>query len=387
MNRLVLAATVLAMAGTSFAQSWSPLPKYASEAGKGYQYYFGRYSQGRFQFADGNFRNTALVVTKVSMRIAQNNRYYSDYYRMGRSWSNVKIDISPADLSTFNTNFSNNQTSTPTNCYSGTMSWPTIPVGASPGGLANMPIQAPLTTPYINAGGGTDDMAVDFRFTGGTLANNFNWSSTTTRYYYTDGYLITSFASGPQRFFHDPNTNGCVDSMARPLFYRSYTYQYVYRYSATYRTTSFKNKLRVYNYTYYGAPNKPFVNAVDFLVNTAGVPFGSGCEKLYLAASPAMLLYPGSMSAFGYGGQNLMGFTNGLVPYSPAFLGAEVFCQSTFNDSVTGAVKLSAASSAKVPTLGLQSNAAAKRKCAYSNTHLPRYQSDFFYVNPIIRYN
>ena len=69
MKRLVLAASVLALCGTSFAQSWSPLPKYASEHGKGYQYYFGRYSNGRFQFADGNFRNSALVVTKVSMRV------------------------------------------------------------------------------------------------------------------------------------------------------------------------------------------------------------------------------------------------------------------------------------------------------------------------------
>jgi|ETNmetMinimDraft_15_1059895.scaffolds.fasta_scaffold55578_2 hypothetical protein len=71
-------------------------------------------------------------------------------------------------------------------------------------------------------------------------------------------------------------------------------------------------------------------------------------------------------SAYGNTPANYFGFPNGLVPYIPAFLGAEVLCQTIWNDTVSGAVKLSAASSAKVPELGIESNDAARRKCVYT---------------------
>jgi hypothetical protein len=388
MNRMILATAVLALCGSSIAQSWSPLPKYQSAAGKAYQYYFGRYSNGRWQFADGNFRNTALVVTKVSMR-RSSTRTYSDTYRMGRSWTNVNIAISPTDLTSLTSNFSNNQTSTPTQCYSGAMSWPTVPVGLHANSQNVYTIQAPLTTPYINSGSGSDDMLIDYKFRGGTLANNGVWASRTTKWYYTDGYQVTSVISGPQRFFHDTTTAGCVDSAARPLFSRSYTYQWIFRYSSAYRTTSFRNRLRLYNYTYNVGPSSPFMNVVDLAVNPAGIPFGAGCEKLYLGVTPAALFYPGSASISGFGGQNLMGFPNGLVPFNPAFLGLELYTQSTWDDTVSKQTKLSAASSAKVPALGIESNAQAKRNSVYhfDNASPTGFVNINWWANPIIKYN
>ena len=61
-----------------------------------------------------------------------------------------------------------------------------------------------------------------------------------------------------------------------------------------------------------------------------------------------------------------MGIPNGLVPYNAAFLGAEIFTQSAWNDTRDNSVKLSAASSGTVPALGgIQSDADAKRKACY----------------------
>ena len=56
------------------------------------------------------------------------------------------------------------------------------------------------------------------------------------------------------------------------------------------------------------------------------------------------------------------------------------------NDTVSGAVKLSAASSAKVPELGIESNDAARRKCVYTYNKAPTtgYMINFNYANPII---
>jgi hypothetical protein len=386
MNRLLLTSGVLALCGSSIAQSWSPLPAYQSKTGDGYQYAFGQYPLGRYQLVDGNFRNAALVVTKISMRV-DDRLSYSVYTGMGRVWQNVNVDIAPAKLASLTGNFSANHMSTPTKCFSGSMVWPTL-TGTQKNPLTNYSIQVPLTAPYINTGGGTHDLLVDFRMSGGALANNAVWTDRSPRPYYTDGYLITSYKFGAQRFWHDSSTAGCADSSTPPPFGRAYTNQYVQRFAATYPSPSYRNQVRVYNWTNSIGASVPFVNVVDLGIHDAGIPFGAGCERLFLKVSPAALFFPAVSNRWGQGPQNLFGLPLGLVKYDKAWKGLEIFTQSAWNDSRTNAVKLSAASSAIMPDFEFENTSAARRACVYHFSHGSKaWVSLGPGINPIIRYN
>ena len=111
MNRLVFVLGALAACAPVLAQpKYSPDPRYQTDEGEGFAYFFGSFPSGRYQMADGNLRNSATVITKLSYRY--DNRVYSSFNGMGRSFTNVRLNLSDCDIASMSTNLSLSETRT-----------------------------------------------------------------------------------------------------------------------------------------------------------------------------------------------------------------------------------------------------------------------------------
>ncbi len=73
---------------------------------------------------DGELRNAAIGIKEIAFR--------DDYYAhtlhtgMGRSWSQVTIDMAMCDTANLSSIFANNAKSLPTRVFSGALAWPTL---------------------------------------------------------------------------------------------------------------------------------------------------------------------------------------------------------------------------------------------------------------------
>ena len=196
MNRLIIAATGLSMLTPLFAQGaiTSPAGGLTIE-GQHYAYYLGRYADARYQFADGENKGKASAITEVRYRL--DNRAHTTSTAMGRSWSNVTLQMSEmANFETMSNTWSQNISGTQTTVFSAKADWDsqtgTPMIKPDIWGGMKGKLRFPFTKPWVYTG--KSDMLLDYAFTGGTLANASTWSGSTSRYYYLDGESISTFS-------------------------------------------------------------------------------------------------------------------------------------------------------------------------------------------------
>lgn len=382
MNRLLFVVSAVALCAPVFAQTvYSPHAIYQTRAGGGYAYFFGNYSGGRVQHADGNLRGQVTIVTNISYGF--DNRLYSAYTGAGRSWANVSLKLSECNIATMTNNLDANATKTPTQAFSGSATWPTIT--GTPSGTG-WEIRFPCR-PFIS--NGNTDLLADYQFTGGTLVNNVAWATNQASLYYLDSFTIGNFASSQPNYIWN-GAGVCVDSGTTNPRLSAYTYMYAAHYGPTYPNASYKNKFRLYMYSYYTAPSAPVLHLLDFVGGAPGVSFpGLTCANFYVAGSPALLIFP-KMAGLGtaYSGFNYFGFPGGLIPVIPAVIGEKLYSQAAWTDSVTGAMKASIGTEITIPELPPFTDYSKTKRLCYINPYSTLiYRYNQFYANPIMKYN
>ena len=358
MKQFTLITSALVLTASSvFAQSggvYSP-PWMQSTEGALYGYYFGRYPDSRYHMADGHNQQTSVL---KDLRLRLDSRSYYSYNGGGRTWSNVSLRMSKTDMTKFSKTFSSNIVGSQTLVFSGSVTWPTLSgtpiatVWGGPQGEYRFPFGATGTSQYVHLGG---DMLCDFEFTGGSLENNVTWSSSSSRYYYFDGYgLPTSAASGLGRYVPATRLNNtssgvttrCNDS-AMTTSTGSYLYLNATVYGSRYTIHNYRNRVYFYSYSYYTAYDAPVIHAYGFTTNDTGIDVGTGCNKLHMTGpivlSPRITM-PKQYSTSGYSGYPFF-----LFPWDVGFANLKVIGQAAWDDSVTGKFNLTQAYERTLP--------------------------------------
>ena len=377
----ILLACPLATAQSSVV---SPHSNYAKSEGSEYSSAFGSYPESRYQIADGNYRSTAMTITEIAFRL--DHRKYTADTGMGRSWSNVKLYTAECDLSTIDNTFSTNATTIQTKVFDGPIVWPsqnTAPL--------ELPAQWSLAIPFRSsyAYSGIKDLLNDFTFQGGSLNNNSPWTATKPHPYILDSFGVGVEAEGAPVSF-GKIANGCRDSQSL-----SGTGAYLNLDTATFGPNTANPLARnKYFFEVTGAnfgPRVPVVVTLAFGASTLGIPFpGVPCNNVHLQLGRVWFLYPvptntiGNIAAFNFG------VAFGLVPYTPAWHGINMFVQAIWNDSATGALRFSAGSRNSFIAMPLEKAADVKMQSFYSPDPFASVASSGDVGNsssiPIIRY-
>ena len=192
---------------------------------------------------------------------------------------------------------------------------------------------------------GKADMLADYRFSHGTLANSARWAGSNNAYYYFDGIPNQDAISGSGTYMPTAS-NTCNDS-AITVTTGAYTYGYATAFHVWYTTYTYRDKLRLYWYSYYTAPGKPVIHAFGIgKGNTAGFNIGARCHSLYLDASRPFLLTTrtAAETTNAYSGANQV-----IVPWENAWQGLTFHVQGAWADSATSLFSLTRARSFVVP--------------------------------------
>jgi len=340
MQQLTAACLILSLCAPVLAQSTitSP-PGYLTTAGSNVSVYLGRYADGRYQVADGELRGKALTMSQIDFRL--DNRSHTTATASGRSWSRVTLDMSDTDVAAMSVTYDDNTLSTPTRVFDNKMTWPTVT--GRPGSTPWGHVAFPFTRAWVYTG--KHDMLTDFRFAGGTLANSRAWTGSSAVAYYFDGIPNQDARSGGGAYM-PPAANNCNDS-ALTATTGAYAYGIAHVFHLYHTTYTYRDKLRLYWYSYYTAPGKPVVHAFGLgSGNTAGFNMGARCHRLYLDTSQPFLLIPRTAdeTTTAYSGA-----TQILIPWEKTWQGITFHLQGAWADSSTSAFSLTRARSFSVP--------------------------------------
>ncbi|MHC4853861.1 MAG: hypothetical protein ACYTF5_17780, partial [Planctomycetota bacterium] len=129
----------------------------------------------------------------------------------------------------------------------------------------------------------------------------------------------------------------------------AYMYGYCYVYNKSYSTTSYQDKVRVYNHSYYTAPGANVAAAISPFPLPSGVNIGAMCNRLYIdAGKPFHLIFrPASNDTSAR--TNTHATTNLLIPWNSVYSGIPIMMQSAWTDSKTGFFSLTQARSCTIP--------------------------------------
>ncbi len=162
-------------------------------------------------------------------------------------------------------------------------------------------------------------------------------------------------------------------------------------YGPTYYLSSQRNKFRFYMYSERTAPNSTAIHLLDVAGSQAGTNFpGIACQTLHVAGSPVMQVMPiatGSGSAST--GNNYLGTSNGLFPANPVAIGIRLWGQTAWQDSGTGALKLTLGASVEIPALPLFGTIGESKRMCYRKAYATAgaYNGRYDHYHPIIKYN
>lgn len=383
---------LLAVAGlvfsSSLASQFTSPPNYLSTDGPLYSYYFGAYTDGHFQQADAELPSGVQVLRKIAFRV--DYRSHTTTTAVGRSWTNVSLNLSDGNYATMTTTFSTNILSTPTMVFSGSASFPTVS-GSPTSNPAPWDPAFTFTTPYIHAG--TSDLLLDWRFSGGTLANNGTWGTTTSSLYYLDGYNIATavtYGRNIYRYIGTSTTTPCADSaitsttayaqgsLQAGLYHTSYT-----------ANPSYAGQLVLQLFGSACAPNSSIFRAVGLGGTTPGVSLSPalGCHNLMIDLNLVQFYISQKTDASG-GINPWLYLPVGKLSVLSQYGTVPIWSQAAFTDSVTGQTKLTTAERCS-PNLAYPLAGAPKRKSVYTSspTSLTGSLTDSQYYNPIAAYN
>ena len=352
MKQLIIATTVLALCAPLFAQgSITTPPGGLKTEGASRGSSFGRYANARHQNIDNVHKGKAYTITEVAFRL--DNWNHSRFTAMGRTWSNVKLNVAETDFSKATNSWAANVgTATPSTVYNTKADWPTqtgFPIIKPDvwGGLAAK-LRFPFSKPWVYTG--KNAMLLDYTFSGGSMANNAAWGTTTTGSspsfsYYLDSEYQSTYSKSSSITRLPATRINCNDSaMTRT------TGAYLYAYGTTYgpesSTITYRNKLVFQHYSYYTAPKATVIHALGLAGTTAGVNVGAKCNKLYVDLSKPNILMPFRTLNNTSGQSGTMGW---LLPWNSAFANATVYMQGAWSDSQSKQLALTQAIQVTLP--------------------------------------
>ena len=163
---------VLSSALAAQAQFTAP-PGFETVEGNYYGHGLGSYATGRYQAVEGSLKGKgARIMKRVEYRVDLATNY-TPAEGFARSWTSVTLDISDTDITKLTSTFSSNIIGPPTRVFSGQVSWTAV----SGRQRTNPWGQAGLSFPFtqLRTYNAQNDLMLDYRFQGGTLANNASW--------------------------------------------------------------------------------------------------------------------------------------------------------------------------------------------------------------------
>ncbi|MCA8954772.1 MAG: hypothetical protein KDC87_01790 [Planctomycetes bacterium] len=387
--------SLLACSASLSAQNYfySP-PEYASSEGPYYAYYFLRYADGLQQQVDGEVRGKKMTISEVRFRA--DYRSHTTSTAPGKSWANVTVSCGKGDFDAFDSTFSSNRTSTLTMCFSGSVTWPTL----SGNPLTNPDLwggttgayRFPFSTNYAHDG--TADLLMEYDFSGGTLANNLAWGSTTSRTYYLDSYgLATSTVSSTGAYIPATRLNNnsagvttrCNDGEHGTTTSGSYIYATATAYGGQYSVINYQNKVLFYHYSYYTGYENPIIHAIAFAKNDTGVNLNTGCNNLHLVGPMVtipMVTFDKASNTSGYTGYYFQ-----LIPWSSSMANLSFTMQGAWTETSSNRLALTQAYNVTLPAAGPPLKNAKRASCDYyNNTNATGTYSTSYIYNPVFCY-
>ncbi|MHC4078998.1 MAG: hypothetical protein ACYST0_11235, partial [Planctomycetota bacterium] len=341
MQRLLWLIPTVALSTTLLAQSVVSPKGFGAVEGAGFAHIFGRYAEGRFQFAEGDLRGTSRSIVSVLYRL--DHRNHTTDTAMGRKWTTVTLKAGETNYALVNQLWNRNALTTPTQVFSGTMHWlsqtglpllkPTVW-----GGLQK-DLAFPFSSPFQF--GGKNDLLLDYEFKGGTLDNSAAWNFTDARFYYLDSESIsTKPRSGVTTSY--PAAGACADS-SQPQSPGAASTIAAITYADT-DPSQYKGSLRVYHETKFTAPSALVLQTFGLSGLSFGLPLGARCNKLYVnTGQPWIPIYrvtdqKGASARSEY-----------VAPWLPLYAGLQLWTQGAWTDSTTRAFSLTRAAMVVVP--------------------------------------
>lgn len=396
--RLLTSLSVVVLSAASLSAQLTSPPGYLSTEGAGWQgvttygyaYYMGGYADGRFQFMDGDIKqNGTTVLTSIGFR--RDDRTYSSTLGVGRSWTNVHLQLSEGDISQMTRTWTANSTRTPTTVFTGSMSWPTI-TGASAGSPNpwDPALRTTFSAPYIYTASG--DLLCDWDFSGGTLSNGTTWGTNLRTYYLDGNYVLTSTTYG--RNVYRTNNNNCVDSaITTTTSYASASVQ-VGLYGPLYTSNpAYTNTAQLQVFGYRTAPGALVLQAIGLSGSSTGVNIGAKCNNLMIDMTKPTVIIADTTNNNSSASRTWQYIRLGtLSALAPLGTSTPIWSQGAWTDSVTNQFALTACDRCTADFGRKFNSTMPNRKVLYtgsatSTTGSGPYDASRWYAMPITRYN
>jgi hypothetical protein len=331
-----------ALGTTLLAQSVTSPKGFESTEGGNFAHIFGRYADGRFQFAEGDLRGKALNITSISYRL--DHRNHNTDTAMGRKWTTVILHAAECNYNTFSQQWNRNALSTPTQVFRAALHWQSqtgtpLLKPATWGGLKK-DLVFPFSSPFKFSG--QNDLLLDYDFAGGVLDNSGSWAFTDPRFYYLDGESIsTSPRSGTTTSF--PISNPCADSALSQFPGAAATVAAI-TYADNDPDIRYRGKLRVYHETVYTAPNAPVLQTLGLFGLSFGLPVGAQCNNLYVnTGQPWIPVYRAADQ------NGASGRSEYVIPWLSLYGGLQLWTQGAWTDSKSKIFSLTRAGMVVIP--------------------------------------
>jgi hypothetical protein len=390
-----LAALALALVGTPVAAQstyfFSP-QRLAATEGDNACYLFGSWQKARHQLVDGENRGTAAQLKAVAFRLDYRS-HTSWTTAIGRSWSNVTVDLSDGDLDKMTNVFTLNTLSTPTRVFSGAVTWPDYngtPLSRPTlwGGISNS-YRVPFRTNWNYTG--RLDIVSDWQFVGGQLANRSTWTTASTGYW-LDSYedpdepRVGTYRPIPKNRLNNnsPGVTGrCNDSFFGSQGIGSHANIFARAYGPSTSQTNWRDKLLIWSSSYYTAPGAPVIHAWAFASHDIGFGLSTGCNNLHLLG--LQLYFPHAVPP---SSKNPTGYVRAqpiITDWVGVMSSLRVVLQAGWADSVTGQFRLSQAHEVILPQD--RPPPLPRRGALYEEPTSPVRGPDQSYImNPAMRY-
>jgi hypothetical protein len=331
----VLGTTLLAQAVVS--------PKgFASTEGAGFAHIFGRYAEGRFQFAEGDLRSNPGTIRAALYRLDYRN--HDTDTGMGRKWTLVTLKAAECNYDQVNQVWNSNAVTTPTQVFGATVHWrsQTGPPILKPmiwGGIQGH-LAFPFSTPFPFSG--NNDLLLDYDFAGGVLDNAAPWRFTDARFYYLDSESVsTNPRAGLTADY--PIAGACADS-SQAQFPGAASSIAAITYSDTDPDAKYRGNLRVYHETVFTAPNAPVLQAIGLSGLPSGLPLNARCNNLYVNTSQPWIPVFRSADHLGASGRSEY-----VLPWLQLYAGLPLWTQGAWSDSQNQQFSLTRASMVVIP--------------------------------------
>ena len=224
-------------------------------------------------------------------------------------------------------------------------------------------------------------------------ANAVAWSGSSSRTYYLDGfYWVTAVTFGRNVYRTPPTTPACNDSAVTSTTQYAASAVQVGLYSKL--STSYADTAQLQVFGYGTAPNAPIIkcfNVQGLAPLGVGIPIGAVCNNLMIDTNNALFQ---TYKADASGNHNPWTYIKlGSLAKAQTFGSLAIWCQGAWTDSKTGAFSLTSCERCAPQwnyAILNDPNMIPKKKTIYTYNSASSTGSgpyDYYYMNPVTRYN